>query len=159
MPKVEPNPGSPWLFAGGILSVSAALFHVAVILGGPDWYRFFGAGEPMARAAERGSWMPVLVTLGIAAVLMIWALFAFSGAGRIARMPWLRTGLVAISGIYLARGLMLVPLYLARPEATDAFAVWSSLIVLVYGLAYAVGTVRGWSAMSTVSGLSARPPS
>ena len=27
----------------------AALLHVACIVGGPAWYRFFGAGERMAR--------------------------------------------------------------------------------------------------------------
>lgn len=34
-----------WLIAGGLLSAAAALLHIAVIVGGPDWYRFFGAGE------------------------------------------------------------------------------------------------------------------
>ena len=37
--------GNPWLVAGGILSALAALLHLAVIVGGPVWYRFFGAGE------------------------------------------------------------------------------------------------------------------
>lgn len=34
-----------YLMIGGILSMLAALLHVAVIFGGPDWYRFFRAGE------------------------------------------------------------------------------------------------------------------
>lgn len=148
-PKVSVNPGTPWLVAGGVLSLMAALLHVAVIFGGPDWYRFFGAGEPMAQAAERGSWMPPLVTLGIAAVLTIWALYAFSGAGRFRRLPLLRTGLVIISAVYLARGLLLFPMLLIRPEGVDAFGIWSSMIVLVYGCTYAVGTWRAWPGMQT----------
>lgn len=154
--RVRPSAGSPWLVAGGVLSFIAALLHIAVIGGGGDWYRFFGAGEEMARAAERGSPMPALVTLGIAAVLTVWALFAFSGAGRIARIPLLRTGLVAITAIYLGRGLLLGPLLIGRPDTVDAFALWSSLIVLAYGLTYAVGTARGWRAMSAPVGASAR---
>jgi hypothetical protein len=137
-------PGAQWLIVGGWLSVVAALLHIGCIIGGPDWYRFFGAGEGMARAAERGEWYPALVTFAIAAVLGIWAAYAFSGAGWLPRLPLLRTGLVVISATYLLRGLVLIPLLMWRPQAVDSFAIWSSLIVLVYGIAYAVGTWRAW---------------
>ena len=146
--RVEPHAGSRWLIIGGWLSLAASLLHVAVIFGGPEWYRFFGAGEEIAQAAERGSWMPAIMTTGIAIVLAIWAAYAFSGAGKLARLPLLRTGLAVISAIYLARGLALIPLHLCKPELTDSFTVWSSLIVLAYGFAYALGTWLGWRAMS-----------
>lgn len=136
------------LTIGGWLSLAASLLHLACIVGGPDWYRFFGAGEEMAQAAERGELAPTILTLGIAAMLAIWAAYAFAGAGRIARLPLLRTGLVIISAIYILRGLILIPSHLLRPELTDAFLVWSSLIVLVYGLAYGVGTWRAWPALA-----------
>ena len=144
MHDVAAGPGSAWLIVGGWLSVLAALLHVACIFGGPDWYRFFGAGEGMARAAARGDWTPTLITLGIAAVLMVWAAYAFSGAGSLPRLPLLRTGLIVITGVYLLRGLVFVPLHLWRPQHSDSFAIWSSLIVLVYGAVYAVGTVKAW---------------
>lgn len=140
--------GDPWLVAGGVLSAAASVLHLAVIVGGADWYRFFGAGEGMARAAERGSLMPAVVTIGIAAILAIWALYAFSGAGLIRRLPLLRTGLVMITSIYMLRGLLLFPSLILRPELVDAFAVWSSLIVLVYGATYLVGTWTAWRSMS-----------
>lgn len=142
------NAGRRWLIAGGMLSMLAAALHVAVIAGGPDWYRFFGAGEDMARAAERGSIMPTLVTLGIASLLALWGAYAFSGAGLMRRLPLLRTALVAISAIYLARGLLIVPVALFVPYPEGAFDFWSSLIVLVYGLIHALGTWRAWPAMS-----------
>ena len=37
---------NPALVTGGLLSVAASLLHIGCIIGGPDWYRFFGAGEP-----------------------------------------------------------------------------------------------------------------
>ncbi len=135
---------NPWLVAGGTLSAIAAALHVAVIAGGPEWYRFFGAGEAMAQAAERGSARPALITSGIVIILGIWAAYAFSGAGLMRRLPLLRTALVTISFIYLARALALVPVLLIRPSLLSSFDLWSSLIVLVYGLAYAIGTWRAW---------------
>lgn len=144
MPDVAANPGTGWLIVGGWLSVLAALLHIACIFGGPDWYRFFGAGEGMARAAAHGDLQPTLITLTIAAVLLVWGAYAFSGAGLLPRLPLLRTGLVAITAIYLLRGLVFVPLHLWRPQHSDAFAIWSSLIVLAYGAVYAVGTCKAW---------------
>ncbi len=136
---------NPWLIAGGWLSLAAAALHIACIFGGPDWYRFFGAGEAIARADERGSWVPALLAVGIAGLLSLSAAYAFSGAGAIPRLPLLRTGLVVISAIYLARGAMLfMPATLNRPDLSPAFMFWSSLIVLVYGIVYAVGTWRTW---------------
>jgi hypothetical protein len=139
--------GSKWLIVGGTLSAAAAILHLAVVAGGPSWYRFFGAGEGMARAAERGSSTPALVTLAIAATLMVWALYAFSGAGIIRRLPLLRTALILISGVYLLRAFALLPTLILRPELVDTFGLVSSLVVLAYGLAYSIGTWTRWSAL------------
>ncbi|RED17689.1 hypothetical protein [Parasphingopyxis lamellibrachiae] len=132
------------LIVGGWLSGAAALLHLAVIIGGPDWYRFFGAGEEMARMAARGDSYPAIVTIFIASILAIWAAYAFSGAGLIRRLPLLRTGLIAISAIYLLRGLILIPILLFTATPIGQFGIWSSLIVLVYGVAYAAGTWLRW---------------
>ena len=70
----------------------------------------------------------------------------------------MRTALVAITGIYLLRGLVLVPLLAFRPDKVDAFALWSSLIVLAYGIAYAVGTWRAWPALSAGRNERTLPP-
>jgi hypothetical protein len=142
------RPGKNWLIAAALLSAVAAILHLAVIAGGPDWYRFFGAGEDLARMAERGSPVPALVTSGIAAVLAAWSAYALSAAGLIRRLPLLRTGLVVISAIYLLRGLALLPVLALNPALVDSFALWSSLIVLVYGITYAVGTFRAWPALA-----------
>ena len=142
-------PRNPWLVAGGCLSLGAAALHVAVIFGGPDWYRFFGAGEGFAVAAERGRWTPHLFALGIAAILAIWAAYAFAGAGLIRRLPLMRAALVAITAVYLLRGAMLfMPATFSRPDLSPQFMLWSSLIVLVYGILYAVGTWRDWPHLS-----------
>ena len=146
--------GKKWLVLGGTLSALAAILHLAVIAGGPSWYRFFGAGEGMAQAAERGSSTPALVTLGIAAILLVWALYAFSGAGIIRRLPLLRTALILISAVYLLRAFALLPVLILRPHGVDTFAIVSSLVVLVYGLAYSIGTWAAWPALKVTRGSS-----
>jgi hypothetical protein len=122
--------------------------HLAIIAGGPAWYRFFGAGEAMARMAEQGSPRPALIALGIATVLAIWSAYALAGAGRIRRLPLIRTALVAITSIYLIRGLVLVPALATDGFRVDAFLLWSSLIMLVYGITHAAGTFLAWPALA-----------
>ena len=136
------------LVFGGALSTVAALLHVAIVIGGPQWYRFFGAGEELAIMAEKGSLYPAVLTFGIAVVLLIWALYAFSGAGLIRRLPLLKTGLVVISAIYLLRGIAFIPAYIVKPEIVDEFLVWSSFVCLVYGFAYTMGTKQVWAKLS-----------
>ncbi len=137
-----------FLVFGGALSAVAALLHVAIVIGGPQWYRFFGAGEELATMVEKGSWYPAVLTFGIAVVLLILALYAFSGAGLIRRLPLLKVGLVVISAIYLIRGIAFIPAYIVKPEIVDEFLVWSSFICLVYGFAYTMGTKQVWAKLS-----------
>jgi len=147
--------GNPWLVAGGAFSAGAAVLHLLIIVGGPGWYRLFGAGELLARAAERGSPVPAFWAAAIAGVLAIWAAYAWAGAGLIPRLPLMRAALAAITAVYLLRGLVLAPALAAWLGGAErvgrwspAFMVWSSLIVLGIGLLYAVGTWRAWPALS-----------
>lgn len=145
------------LFGGGLTGV-ASLLHVAIILGGPDWYRFFGAGERMAQLAARGSTYPTVITASIAVVLGLWTLYALSGAGVIRRLPFLRPALVLIAVIYLTRGILGVPVvlfmedpYLNQLRAKMTFMVLSSAICVCLGLCYAVGAALVWRRSSAPS--------
>ena len=53
-----------------------------------------------------------------------------------------------ISAVYLLRGLVLIPALVINGANVMPFILWSSLIVLVYGIAYAIGTWTAWSSLS-----------
>jgi hypothetical protein len=143
-----------WLLVAGGLSAAASLLHLACIVGGPSWYRFFGAGEPIARAAERGSLVPAVLTLAIAGALAVAAAYAWSAAGQLPRLPLLRTGLVVITLVYLARGLVLfAPGAMNRPDLSPAFMLWSSLIVLAFGIVHMIGLWLAWPSLSPKEGV------
>jgi putative oxidoreductase len=143
--------GQRLLMVAGIVTAIASLLHVAIIVGGPAWYRFFGAGERMARQAARGSIYAPGVTAVIAIVLAVWALYAFSGAGMIRPLPMLRVALVLIAAVFVGRGVLGIPLvlfvehpYLHELRGRMTFMIVSSVICLALGLCYAVGTAQLW---------------
>jgi hypothetical protein len=141
--------GSGLLLLASASSAAAALTHVAIIAGGPSWYRFFGAGEGMARLAASGSWYPATITLGIALVLAVWAAYAASAAGYLPVLPFLKTVMVAVSAVYLCRGVGGFFLAALAPGGNSpTFWVWSSCICLLIGLAHAVGLSRRWPVLS-----------
>ncbi len=136
----------------GWLSVVVAVLHVVIIFLGPPAYRYFGAGEEMARQAEEGSLAPAAMTLAVAAVFVVFALYAFAGAGLLRRRPpLLRTGLVAIATIYILRGLALLPemaQYVRDSGTVMPRQLAFSAVSLTIGLLYLVGTVLLWPRLS-----------
>jgi hypothetical protein len=144
------------LKCAGAVSACLALLHVLIILVGAPAYRYFGAGEAMARLAEQGSPTPSVITTGLALLFAVWAAYAFSGAGALRRLPLLRTGLVSIGVIYTLRGLLFGPQLVwflsgyraAVPPRQLAF----SAVALLTGLAYLVGTRQAWGRLGRPTG-------
>lgn len=136
------------LKAAGVASALVAALHFVIIFAGAPAYRYFGAGERMARMSERGAFQPALLTLILVIIFSGWAAYAFSGAGMIGKLPLLRTSLVLIGLVYTLRGLILAPqIYLfavgngsAVPPRHLAFSAAS----LAIGLLYLAGTKATW---------------
>lgn len=134
-----------FLIAGGSLSALAALLHLGCIAFGAPWYRFLGAGERMAQMDLAGHWYPTVATLVISAILLVWSLYAFSGAGVFRKLPLTRWVLCGVTAIYLARGLAFVPLMKYFPGNSTNFWIVSSAICLALGIVHLVGLRQVWS--------------
>ena len=139
MGSIAANPGTPWLIAGGALVGRGGMLHLASSAG-PDWYRC-GRGYGSRRGARRRI-RPH--NYGHRRHFGDLGRLSFSGAGYLPRLPLLRTALILITAIYLLRALAFVPVNLATRLYSDGFAIWSSLIVLLFGAMYATGTWKAW---------------
>lgn len=138
-----------WLWIAGVACLTASLLHIGIIIGGPDWYRFFGAGEGMAALAEAGHPKATYITLGIAVVLAIFAGYAFGAAGLLPQLPLSRLALVAITGVFMLRGItgFIVPFLNAHPaipQNTLMFWMVSSVVCLTIGVSFLLGTRTVW---------------
>ncbi|MBT8113827.1 MAG: hypothetical protein KJP04_00495, partial [Arenicella sp.] len=99
--------------------------------------------------AEQGLFQPILITLFIAGVLAVWGAYAWSGAGLLPELPLLKSALILITLVYLARGVLglLLPFISTHPQITQnslSFWIWSSIICLLFGLVHLKGVVDKW---------------
>ncbi|WCN13254.1 hypothetical protein GV054_09680 [Marinomonas mediterranea] len=140
-----------WSFIlASILTSAGAMLHIAIIIGGPDWYRASGAGNELAQMAESGSVYPAFLGSVLVLIFFGWAIYALSGAGIIMRLPLLKTGLVLIASLCTVRGLygFFVPVLIKTEYVVGLgieFWVLSSLVWLAIGLSYLHGLRTNWS--------------
>ena len=142
--------GTTQLTIAASLSFIAAFMHLLIIMGGANWYRFFGAGEKMAVLAEEGSLQPAVITLFIAGVLTVFGMYALSGAGMILELPLLKLGLCLITAVYLLRGLagFILPFVSNHPAVKDnstTFWIVSSIICCIFAGFYLLGIINSWA--------------
>jgi hypothetical protein len=128
-----------WLLAA-LLNLVASLTHFAIIVGGPGWYRFFGAGEAMATMAEHKHPWPALLTSAIAIALMVAGAYCLALGEYIRPLPFMTLIGVFITGVYTFRGLLPLLAMGFVPSLRTPFILWSSVIctgfALIHGLAW-----------------------
>jgi hypothetical protein len=137
------------LLAAGTSCFVLALFQ-AVIGFSPSLSLYFGAPEALVESI----YTLIAVSLFIAALLTVFGLYAFSGAGHIRTLPWIKQILAAISCIFLLRGFLLIPEFLVVMgiyEISIPVAprfVFFSLGSLLIGFIFIIGTIGRWNSFS-----------
>ncbi len=105
---------------------------------------------PPSLLADR--WQLFLWGEGAALVLVVFGLYALSGAGTIRHLPLLRLGLIGISLLFLLRGLFfIISLLIVLGVLEGEILIQGEIATLVFlgaGIAYAVGTTMNWRSMA-----------
>jgi len=136
----HPVPENYALLGGGIFSFAFAALQISGIWWPPHLIRYMG-GPALLKITHPVMYACLCLALG--AATMLFGCYAFSGAGRIRRLPLLRAGLVLVTTIYLLRGLLIVrqiPLVLQHPTFIR-FALFS-VIALCVGAVHLAGVIR-----------------
>jgi hypothetical protein len=132
-----------WLKVAAGLAFFMAAAQTVISLS-PAAAAYFEAPPPLLE----NRWQLLLFGEGAALVLVIFGLYALSGAGSIRRLPLLRFGLIGISTVFLLRGLFVVLTILVLVGVLEGKLLIqgeiSTLVFLAAGLAYGIGTALNW---------------
>lgn len=138
------------LLLSGALSFGAAIFQM-IISFSPAMSLYFGAPEVLAR----NIYVLILVSFVIAGILVVFGLYAISGAGYIPALPWLKQVLLLIGGIFIFRGLLIIPESLvvmgvihSSISVAPRYVVFS-IVSLMVGYFFIAGTISGWGSFPT----------
>lgn len=135
---------STFLIMGGLISASAAIWHLLMIAGGPAWYAFARAPFYIVKSAENGTLVAPIGAVAIAALMFICSIYAFSGAGIIRKIPLLKSALVTISLICLIRGIFISPLFYSIKVLGTWHLIASSTWFFV-GICFLLGATQQFS--------------
>ena len=116
----------------GIISFIFAVFQLSAVFWPKQLLAFFGG--PVKTQSES----PVIYILSCVLVSTLFAIFGFyalSGARIIHRLPLLKLVLIATTGIYILRGLAVIPNILKIYNHPDSnfwrFSIFSAIVLLV----------------------------
>ena len=128
------------LIGGGYFSLAFAVFQISGPLWPPHVIKYFGGPWQLSQTR------PVvfaLLCIVIAVIVAIFGLYALSGAGKIRRLPLLRTINTATTTIYLLRGLLLIPQipFVIKYSGVMRYALFSA-IALGVGLVHLGGLIK-----------------
>ena len=94
------------LTALGCFGVS--VLHILISFGGVAVNRFIGAPAQILKLIEEGSWLVPAMGLGIAALFALFGLYALSGAGKLRRLPLLKSVILFLGLILTYRGAAII---------------------------------------------------
>ena len=135
-----------FLIAAGISFFGATIHWVAPLLG-VDWYMFLTSPQWVVESARADTWQAPAGAAGVGALMFLCGAYACSGAGLCRPIPFLRTALCTISMLCIVRGALIFPMMIKIPERLSAFDITASLVWLLAGICFAVGTVLRWKVM------------
>ncbi len=128
------------LVIGGWFSIAFAVFQISGIWWPPKAIAWFGGPDQMSiNRPVSYALLCLVVGVGVA----VFGVYTLSGAGKMARLPLLRTMVTTVTVIYLLRGLLLLP---QLPSIIKHPTFWRfglfSLISLAVGFVHLGGLVK-----------------
>lgn len=138
------------LITTGCIAILTALWHLLCIFGGLNWFVFARAPSIVIQSVQQGTLLAPILTIIIALLMFISALYAFSCAGIIRKLPWLKTATITISFLCLLRVILVVPLLWVN-HFNDLWQVIATTLWLFVGMSFLFAVINLFSESSFIN--------
>lgn len=129
---------------GGYINIFIAVGHLIGLIWADQMFEVTGIGKEMTELAQTHSLLPYLVTIFVAIVFFIFGLYGLSADNKFRKLPFLKTVIFLIAGIYLLRGLgELVTDNIQGTNSTSETIY--SIFALTVGLLFLFGGLKKWN--------------
>jgi hypothetical protein len=129
-------------FLAGIgIALFGAAIHWAALFMSPLWMAFLRAPPWAVDSLRNKTWVAPVGGIVIGILFLLCAIYAYAALEGKKLLPLARIALPVISIIFILRGLLVIPALLYRPTG---FNVVGSMIWLVAGICFLIGTLSHW---------------
>ena len=90
---------------GGYINIAIAIAHIVGLFWADKMFEVTGVGNEMAKLAQTHFSLPYLLTIFVAVVFFIFGLYGLSASNKFRELPFLKSVVFLIAGIYLLRGI------------------------------------------------------
>jgi hypothetical protein len=118
------------------------ILHILISFAGVEFNRFIGAPPGILKLIEEGSWLVPAMGLGIALLFTIFGLYALSGAGKLRRLPLLKSVILFLGLMLTYRGLAIIisiQNFLKNPD----YSTWQYPLMSLGALCLGLATLWG----------------
>ena len=134
---------------GGYINIVIAIGHIVGLFWADKMFEVTGIGKEMTELAQTHSSLPYLMTIFVAIVFFIFGLYGLSADKKFRQLPFLKTVIFTIAGIYLLRGIGELIFDLEKQQANQFLEVTYSLIAIFIGLLFLIGGLKKWKLEQT----------
>ncbi|WP_264522955.1 hypothetical protein [Flavobacterium sp. N502536] len=128
---------------GGYINIVIAIGHMLGLIWADQMFEITGIGKEMETLAQKHSTLPYLLTIIVAIVFFIFGLYGLSAANKFRNLPFLKTVIFLIAGIYLLRGAG--ELIADTIQGTNSISeTIYSLVATIIGLLFLIGGLQKW---------------
>lgn len=128
---------------GGYINILIAVGHLIGLFWTEKMFEVTGIGKEMQKLAQINSLLPYLLTIFVAVVFFIFGLYGLSASDKFRKLPFLKSVIFIIAGIYLLRGLG--ELIADKIQGTNSVnETIFSLFALTIGLLFLIGGIKKW---------------
>jgi len=128
---------------GGYINILIAIGHIVGLFWADKMFEVTGIGKEMTELTQTHSSLPYLLTIFVAIVFFVFGLYGLSADNKFRKLPFLKTVIFLIAGIYILRGLgeLLANSIKGTNSMTETIY---SFFALTIGLMFLVGGLKKW---------------
>jgi len=129
---------------GGYINILIAIGHIVGLFWADEMFEVTGIGKEMTELAQTHTSLPYLLTIFVAIVFFIFGLYGLSSGNIFRKLPFQKTVIFSIAGIYLLRGFgeLLADSILYTNSPTETIY---SIFAIIIGLLFLFGGLKKWN--------------
>lgn len=129
---------------GGIINIIIGISHIIGLFWAKQMFEVTGISKEMTKHAQSHFLLPYVLTFFASIVFFTFGLYGLSASNTYKKLPFLKSAIFLIAGIYIFRGVGELIFDISKQETSHFLETTYSLFAIGIGLLYLFGGLKKW---------------